>query len=113
MSKGDNVKICSALAYILIGIIWYFVDDEMKKNKTVKFHVKQGIVLLVFAIIWSIVINILFGMFLLTFMYFMWSVIWLLSYIPLVLAIIGILNVVNGKEKPLPIIGIYAKKLTF
>ena len=57
-SSGKDVSegmACAILAYILIGIIWFFVDDKMKKNKFVKFHVKQALVLLVVSIILSII----------------------------------------------------------
>lgn len=105
-SSGDNTKLCAFLAYILIGIIWYFADDEMKKNSFVKFHVKQGLVLL----ITSIIINAVGGMIPII----GWFVILPIGgLLILILWIIGIVNVLNGKENPLPIIGGFAKKFTF
>jgi uncharacterized membrane protein len=107
--EGNESKICAILAYILIGIIWYFVDDKMKKNAAVKFHVKQGIVLFIFSIAWSIVMQIL----LVITLFLLWPVVAILSYVPLIFMILGIINAINDKEKEMPIIGKYAGKLTF
>ena len=117
-SKGDsgNNKLCAILSYILIGVIWYFVDEKMKKDDFVKFHVKQGIILLIFCVIWSIILHILFGFFFFGFWYgmsFMWGIWYLLSYVPLIFVVLGILNALGDKEKGLPVIGQYAKNLTF
>ena len=32
----EQGKGCAALGYILVGIIWYFADEQMKKNNYVK-----------------------------------------------------------------------------
>ncbi|SRR3989338_4006796 len=107
-SKDGNSQLCAILSYLLIGIIWYFVDEKMKKDGFAKFHAKQGLVLLIFSIAWNIVMSILSMM--LIFLAWIWM---LLYYVPLVLMIIGILNAVNKKEQELPVIGSYAKKLSF
>lgn len=111
--KSGNGQICAILSYLLIGIIWYFVDKNIQKEAFVKFHVKQGLVLLVFSIIWATVLSVLFGMFLYTWFAQIWMLISLLHYVPLILAIVGIINAVNHKQSELPIIGHFAKKLTF
>lgn len=113
MAKSDNGKICAILSYLLIGIIWYFVDKGMQKDERVKFHVKQGIILLIFSIIWSVVLNFLFGFLIMGLMSFIWGMWHLLSYVPLIFTIIGIINAVNDNQKELPVIGHYAEKLTF
>ena len=53
MSKKeiDDGKLCAVLSYFVIGIIWFLVDEKMKKNSYVSFHVKQAIVLLIFSIL--------------------------------------------------------------
>ena len=56
----ENEKVCAILSYLLIGIIWYFADEKMKKSNFAKFHVKQGIVLFIAGIIVSIVYGIPF-----------------------------------------------------
>ena len=108
--KEGNEKICAALSYILIGIIWYFADEKMKKDSFVKFHVKQGIVLIIASIAWSILLNLLFVAMMASGAWALWN---LLSYVPLVFAIIGIVNAVNHSEKELPVIGKFASKLKF
>jgi uncharacterized membrane protein len=111
-SEPDNSKICAVLAYLLIGVIWYFVDEKMKKNTFVKFHVKQGLILLIFCVAWSIALSIV-GSILGIFLFFLWPIMMLLYWVPLIFTVLGIINAVNDKEKELPIIGVYAKHLTF
>ena len=107
--SNKNANLCAILAYLFVGIVWYFVDDKMKKDKFVKFHVKQGIVLMIAWILWSVAVSILYSltMFLLT------PIITILYLVPWVFVVLGIINALNNKEKELPIIGEYAKKLTF
>ena len=108
MAKDSNSQLCAILSYLLIGIIWYFADEKMKKDSYAKYHVKQAVVLLIFSIIWGVALSI-FSMALILLLP-LWM---LLNYVPLILVIIGILNAVNSKEKELPVIGGYASKLTF
>jgi len=102
---------------LLIGIIWYFVDEKMKQNSFVKFHVKQGLVLLIGSIIYSVVLGIVFSVLFVPMMFGLmfglFAILRLLYYVPWIFIIIGIINVVNGNEKELPIIGKYASKFTF
>ncbi len=102
--KSDDSKICAVLAYILFGVIWYFVDENMKKSKFVKFHVQQALVLLLL----SVAVN------------FIGAIIPILGWIIIlpignlivfVLWVMGIYYALTDKEKELPIIGKYGKKL--
>jgi len=111
-NDSGNSQMCAWLAYILIGIIWYFADEKMRKESYAKFHVKQAIVLLIFSIAWGIVIGIL-GSILFFSMPLLWPIYIILSYVPLIFCIIGIVNALNMKERQLPIIGSYARNLTF
>lgn len=104
----EEGKLCAVLAYLLIGIIWYFADDKMKKNEFAKFHVKQGLIFFIAAIMIGLIDSILVWIPVLG-----WLVIWILHVIMVILLIIGIINSVNGKKKKLPIIGDYAKKFIF
>jgi uncharacterized membrane protein len=108
MAKSDveEGKACAALSYILIGIIWYLVDEKMKKNEFAKFHVKQGLVLLITSIIINVVGSIvpILGWFI---------ILPLGSLLVLVLWILGIINSLSGNMKELPLIGQFAKKFTF
>ena len=116
----EQGKVCAILSYLLVGIIWYFADEKMKKNSYVKFHAKQGLVLLIFSIAIWIVERILFSMFFNPFSWGAWGAIgllgtifWIVGLAELVLVIIGIVNAANGNQKPLPIIGGFASKLNF
>jgi uncharacterized membrane protein len=101
--KG-NEKACAILSYLLIGIIWFFADDKMKKSGFVKYHVKQGLVLLILdVIIWAIGGIPILG----------WIIAPILWIGFVILLIIGIINAANGDEKELPIIGKFAKNFTF
>jgi uncharacterized membrane protein len=106
--ESKNSQLCAILSYLLIGIVWYFVDDNMKKDEYVKYHVKQSIILILFAIIWSIILQIISSI-----LFFLGPLIAILNYIPMIFAIIGIINALNFKKNELPIIGNYASKLTF
>ncbi len=103
---ADEGKACAVLAYILVGIIWYFVDEKMRKNTYAKFHVKQALILLFLSIAISIVGSVIpiIGWFI---------ILPLGSLFTFVLWIIGIINSLSGKEKKLPIVGGLAKHLTF
>jgi len=100
----EQGKTCAILSYLLIGIIWYFADDKMRKNAFAKYHVKQGLVLLiVWVVIWIISIP----------LFFLFWLFWIIEIVLLVLMILGIINAVNNKKAPLPIIGQFAKIFTF
>lgn len=70
----------------------------------VKYHVKQGIVL--FGLV--LIIYVIGSMFLFSGFYQLVS---LLNLGTLILTILGIVNVVQGKEKPLPLIGHFSDKI--
>ncbi|MBX9765103.1 hypothetical protein K2X83_00485 [Patescibacteria group bacterium] len=100
--EADNSKLMAALAYIgPLVIVSYIVA---KDNPFVKFHIKQGLVLLVIEVaLWF-----LGGM--------LWAFLPLLGIVNLalfVLAVIGIMNAVNKKEQELPLIGTLAKHFNF
>ena len=105
LNKDEHRTLLGVLAYIGPLVIVPLIAG--KNDSFVKFHAKQGLVLLVLAIILWILLPMLwtfgpFGMF--------WGIIKLLITI---LAIIGVVNVVGNKEKPLPVIGGFSKYFTF
>ena len=108
MSK-KNANLCAILAYLLVGIIWYFVDPKMQKESFVKFHVKQGIILMIAWLIWGVALGLLMTLTL----FLLAPLMGVLAYVPWVFVVLGVINAVNNKEKELPLIGKYAKKLTF
>ncbi|MDD3531790.1 MAG: hypothetical protein PHR64_00080 [Candidatus Shapirobacteria bacterium] len=97
--KLDDNRVIALLSYI--GILVLVPLLTAKEDEFVKFHAKQGLVLLVAAIAVGMVGVIpLLG--------------WLIAFVGgltcLALAVMGIVNVLNGKKKPLPLIGQFADK---
>jgi len=86
-----------------------------EKDETVKFHVRQGMVLL----IGEVIVWVVFG-FLLGSMWRTWGFLGLMGMIQNlaslflgILSIIGIINVISGQQKELPVVGKFAEKITF
>ena len=130
MVKKDSgeIKACAILSYILIGIIWFFVDNKMRKNKLCKFHAQQGAVFLIFYFIWGIAVSMVLSLFkgLFALIHYSGSILGLSLFgtiiiligfvawaIPLTLLIMGMVNAANEKNKKLPVIGKYGKKFKF
>ena len=104
VNKISNAKACSILSYFVIGIIWFFVDEKLRTNEKVKFHVKQGLVLLILDILICIIVQIpIIGWIAAPFLW--------IGFI--ILLLIGIINASNGKSKELPFIGHLAKNFNF
>lgn len=108
---AEDNKVMGILAYIL-----FFIPllAGPKDSKFVKYHTNQGLILFIVFIAWVIIERILSALFTALFFRipFLWSIIglilWVLSlanFVFLAFAVIGIINVVNGAKKPLPIIG--------
>lgn len=107
-SANDNANICAILSYLLIGIIWYFVDEQMRKSDFARFHVRQSVALLIVSIGVSIVSMVL------GFIPFIgWLIGMLLSLAVLVLWIIGLIGALQGKKNEVPVVGPIAKNFTF
>jgi uncharacterized membrane protein len=107
---------CAALSYLLVGIIWYFADDNMRKNNFAKFHVKQALVLLIAWVIVSVALSIL-GVILGFLPIIGWVTVWILWFVFgvgfFILWIMGIIAAATSKQKILPVIGDFADKLKF
>jgi uncharacterized membrane protein len=100
--KGDNKTLMGALAYLGPLVIIPYLTA--KDDAFVKFHIKQGLVLLVIeAIIWIL------GMW----VWMLWPILQLVNLATIILAILGIVNVVNKKQQELPVVGKFASHFTF
>ena len=89
---NDN-KILAALSYLSWLVL---IPLLVSKSRFVKFHANQGLILFIASFIVGVVAVIpILG----------WLVSFVGGIVTFVLAIIGIVNVVNGKAKQLPIIG--------
>ena len=109
MSEAEEGKVCSILSYFLVGIIWYFADEKMKKNAFAKFHAKQGLALLIVCVAVSIVGSVLGWLPIIG--GFMRVIMLLLSLCLFVLWVLGIINSAQGKSKALPVIGSLGESL--
>ncbi len=96
-----NQTLMAVLAYLGILVIIPLVT-ESRNNPFVKYHIKQGLVLLIGMIIASILTSVpVFG----------WILSPILAIATLILVIIGIMNVLNKEMKELPLIGHLASKI--
>lgn len=95
--KMRDSKAVAVLSYLLVGIIWFFLDEKISKSNFARFHVKQAINLWVFLIIVQVLAGLmfLFG----EILAFAGTIVWL------ILLIIGLVNSSEGRRKELPIIG--------
>ncbi len=99
----DKNKGMGVLAYLSILVLIPLF--AAKDSKFARFHTNQGLVLFICEVAVWIITAILGGIPILGVII---SIVgWLLNIAFLVLAIIGIVNVVNGKAKELPVIGKY------
>ena len=88
-----------------LGILVIIPLLVARDDSFVKFHAKQGLVLLIIEIaVWFV---------LSAFLWQLWMFLQLINLATLILAIIGIVNVVQGKEKELPLVGSLAHMLKF
>ena len=101
-SSVDNTTLMGILAYLGPLVIIPFLTS--KNDPVVKFHIKQGLVLVVIELI----------------VYVAGMMVWMLAPVfmivnigTLVLSILGILNVVNKKQAELPLVGQFGNKFTF
>lgn len=98
MDTQQQKTLFGILSYLgpFVIISWAMV----KHDSFVKFHIKQGLVLLVI----EVIVWVLASMF-----WPLWMLFNLIDLCIFVLVILGIINVVNRKEDELPVVGSFAK----
>ncbi len=100
-NKGKNTGM-AVVAYII-----FFIPllTDAKNDPFVKYHVKQGLILFICAVAVWLVINVIpiIGLLIAP----------ILDIALIVLLVIGIINAVNGAEKPLPLVGSFAENFKF
>ena len=89
-----------------------------EKDEFVKFHVRQGLVILICEVAIWILFSFVFGAMRWSWgtwgFYSMLAMVQNVVYLGLgVLSIVGIMNVINGEQKELPVVGKFAEKITF
>lgn len=102
----EKNKVIAALAYL--GILFFLPLVAAPESKYGRYHANQGLLLLITAVAGGIVLAILSAI--LTaiswHLFFIGSLLYTVFYIGItVLVILGIVNAVGGKAKPLPVIG--------
>ena len=110
---AESNKGMAIIAYIGILCLIPLLTGDYKKSPFLKFHTNQGLVLWIFAvgalIATGILTTILTSLLWRLYSSFLLIVIGLfmplVSICILVLAILGIINAVNGRMKPLPVVG--------
>lgn len=101
---GDS-RITAALAYLgVLVVVLFFIE---KKSAFVRYHVAQGMNLFVLEIVYGIIYQFVAAAVLMVSwrFYFLVKLIGAAALVFPVLAVIGIINAVNGQEKELPVIG--------
>jgi len=112
-ADAEANKGMAIIAYLGILFIIPLLTGDYKKSPFLKFHTNQGFVLFLTAIalwiVWSIIWAIFIRGIYYSYAWGMWTLLstlsWLLWLAILAFCVIGIINAVNGKMKPLPLIG--------
>jgi uncharacterized membrane protein len=95
--KGEN-KLMGILSYLGPLVLIPFIVN--REDPFTKFHIKQGLVLLVISVgVWALSMA----------MWQFYMFYQLLNLGVLVLAVLGIINVVQGKQAELPLVGQFGK----
>ncbi len=94
----DN-KTLSIVSYIsIVGWLVAYLAGKDKADDLLKYHLKQSLGLVILSFLWAVILNVIIIAFNIPFL-------GILSFVPLVLMILGIINAANAAQKPLPIIG--------
>ena len=103
-STSDSSKNTGMAVLSYLGPLVIISFLSAKEDLFVKFHIKQGFVLLAIEVlIWILSMSLIF-------LWFIWNII---HAIVLILIIVGIMNAVKGREKELPLIGKFARHFRF
>lgn len=105
--SADNKIIMAVIAYVLF-FVPLLTDD--KKDSFVKYHVRQGLVLFILAVIVWIFNGMIYSLFPFSMWGFASMISWILNLAVFVFFILGVKNALTHKEEPLPIIGKFAEK---
>ena len=97
----------------IVAYLIFFLPllTEAKKDPFVKYHVKQGLGLLIaFFVLRFVTLFLVAPLF-----YILWPVymlvLWVTNLFLIALLVLGIMNASKGEEKPLPLIGKWSDKL--
>ena len=103
MSKRTT-DIVSYLTWI--GLVVAFLAGDRRESR---FHLNQALVLTVCGVVWAIVYRVAYGIILVVSFGLLTGIMGalnaLVTVVLLVLTIMGLVNAIQGEEKPLPLIG--------
>ena len=103
---AEQGKAMSVIAYIGILCLIPILTGDYKKSPFVKFHTNQGVVLFITWIAWWFISLIIGFIFRGWFLSMILSLVNIVAWVGIiVLIILGIINAVNGRMRPLPVIG--------
>lgn len=101
--REDSV-LWATLAYVLSIVGFLLVVGMRKHDRYAMFHAKQSLILFFgFVIAWLVEAVVPFVG---------WFVGAVLTVLLVILWVIGIVNALRGKETPLPVVGVFAEKIT-
>jgi uncharacterized membrane protein len=112
MTKNDTAKICAVLLYVfpIVGIIWYLVDEDMKKNLFAKYHLKQALMLFIVGLIFSAVYTVIYIILSVITLGIFALIGWIGYFLPFIWVIQGLIYSIKEEKKPLWVIGDFALK---
>jgi uncharacterized membrane protein len=99
-SAAEDGKIIAIVSYLtIIGLIIAFIMNSDKKNSFASYHIRQSLGLMIsYLVLWVLIARI---------PYLGWILSTLGSIFLFVLWIVGLINAINTKKKPVPVLGIY------
>lgn len=102
-SSMDNKKLFAIIGYIL-PILFFLplIDDKLKTDVSARFHANQQLVLLIASLLLHFVVSSVLGIVLGPLMFLLGNAI---NLVIIVFVVMGVLNVINGADKELPVIG--------
>lgn len=91
-----NCRLIALLSYL--SILFLIPLNGYKSDEFIQYHAKQGVILFVLAIV-------------LTFTFWLPILAWVCWLAFLVIWVTGIINVLTGKQEPLPVIGLIGERV--
>lgn len=103
--EAQSGKVMGVLAYF--GILVLIPLFAEKENRFVRFHVNQGVILLAASAIamFAGMMSLVFASISIALMLLLQAILGIISLMIGVFSIIGIVNVIGGKAKPIPVLG--------
>lgn len=99
-SSGEDDKLLAAISYVsLISVIVLLVK---KDSEYVQFHAKQGTVLFIAEVVWTVITM---------FLFFLIFVSWIAWIVFLIATVVGFIKAYSGERYKMPVIGDLAEKL--